>query len=95
MQTHSQYADGRREAITTHLALMGADISLLERIQACVTTDAIMHLVREAGMDDVWNRLAKAAHRYCSARVRGEIGMDIIFTDVPGHELGRFGEVHA
>lgn len=92
MQTHSQYADGRREAIITQLALMGAGVELLEKIQNCVTTDAIMVLVKEAGLDSVWSRVAKAAHRYCSARVRREIKMDVIVTDTPGNEIGRYME---
>ena len=92
MQTHSKYADGRREAIITQLALMGADVELLKKIQNCVTTDAIMVLVHEAGLDAVWNRVAEAAHRYCSARVRGEISIDVIITDTPGNEIGRYME---
>ena len=89
MQTHSKYADGRREAIIAQLALMGASIELLQKIQNCVTTDAIMILVHEAGLDAVWNRIAEAAHRYLSARVRGEIRIDVIVTDTPGNEIGR------
>lgn len=92
MQTHSKYADGRREAIITQLALMGADVALLQRIQTCVTTDAIMVLVHDAGLDTVWNRIADAAHCYCSARVHGEISIDVIVTDTPGNEIGRYME---
>ena len=92
MQTHSKYADARREAIITQLALMGADVELLQRIQNCVTTDAIMVLVHDAGLDAVWSRIAEAAHRYCSARVRGEIRIDVIVTDTPGNEIGRYTE---
>ena len=92
MQTHSKYADARREAIITQLALMGADVELLQRIQNCVTTDAIMVLVHDAGLDVVWNRIAEAAHRYCSARVRGEVKIDVIVTDTPGNEIGRYME---
>lgn len=92
MQTHSQYADGRREAIIAQLALMGAPVALLESVDRCVTTDAIMVLVREAGLEEVWSRLAKAAHRYCSARVRHEIRIDVIVTDAQGCELGRYEE---
>ena len=95
MQTHSKYADGRREAIITSLALMGADVELLQRIQSCVTTDAIMVLVHEAGFDAVWNRIAEAAHHYCSARVRREIKIDVIVTDTPGSEIGRYTEEEA
>jgi len=92
MQTHSKYADGRREAIVTQLALMGADVELLRKIQNCVTTDAIMVLVHDAGLDTVWNRIAEAACRYCSARVRSEISIDVIVTDTPGNEIGRHME---
>ena len=92
MQTHSKYADGRREAIITQLALMGADVELLQKVQRCVTTDAIMVFVHEAGLDAVWSRIARAAHSYCSARVRGEIGIDVIVTDTPGKEIGRYVE---
>ncbi len=92
MQTHSKYADGRREAIITQLALMGAEVELLQKIQNCVTTDAIMVLVHDAGLDAVWNRVAEAVHRYCSARVCGEIKIDIIVTDTPGNEIGRHME---
>ena len=92
MQTHSKYADARREAIITQLALMGADVELLQRIQNCVTTDAIMVLVHDAGLDAVWSRIAEAAHRYCSARVRSEISIDVIITDTPGNEIGRYME---
>ena len=92
MQTHSKYADGRREAIITQLALMGAGVELLQKIQKCVTTDAIMVLVHEAGLDTVWDRIAEAAHSYCSARVRREIQIDVIVTDTPGNEIGRYLE---
>ena len=92
MQTHSKYADGRREAIITQLALMGAEVELLRKIQNCVTTDAIMVLVHDAGLDNVWNRIAEAVYRYCSARVRGEISIDVIVTDTPGNEIGRYME---
>ncbi len=92
MQTHSQYADARREAVIAQLALMGADTELMERISLCLTTDAIIDLVHAAGMDAVWNRLAQAAQRYCSLRVRGEIGIDVVFTHRPGSVLGRYEE---
>ena len=92
MQTHSKYADGRREAIITQLALMGAEAGLLERVLNCVTTDAVMALVNEAGFNEVWNRIAQAAHRYCSARVRRELRIDVIVTDTPGNEIGRYTE---
>lgn len=92
MQTHSRYADARREAIVAQLALMGAPLTLMEAVMRCVTTDAAIELIREAGLNEVWNRVAAAAQRYCSARVRREIQINVIITDAAGGELGRYEE---
>lgn len=90
MQTHSKYADARREAIITRLALMGAEREMLEKVDKCVTTDAVMTLVAEAGLCEVWNRLAEAVWRYCSLRVNGEIEISVLFIDGRGEILGRY-----
>lgn len=93
MQTHSQYADGRREAIVTQLALMGAEVALVEKVMQCVTTDAAMELVHQAQMDEVWARVARAAQGYLSARVRHEIRIDTVINDTPGNVLGHYEEL--
>lgn len=92
MQTHSQYADARREAIVTQLALMGADTELMRQVMQCVTTDAVIELMRKAGREEVWDRIANAAAQYCRARVRDRIGIDVIVTDANGKEIGRYTE---
>lgn len=95
MQTHSKYADGRREAIVTQLALMQAPLDLMERVYTSITAEAAIALIHEYNCDEVWNRLAEAAHRYVSARVRAEIVIDIVFADSAGHILGKFEEVRS
>ena len=92
MQTHSRIGDARREAIVTHLALMGAPVGLMEQVYQGKTTEAAMAQIHEAGYDGVWTRLARAAQRYCSLRVRGEIKIDIVFADGQGNVLGRWME---
>ena len=77
-----------REAIVTHLALMGAPRCLLQAVYDSVTTEAAVGLIRAAGMDEVWNRLAQAAKRYCTLRVRGQIEIEIVFTGSAGEMLG-------
>ena len=89
MQTHSHTADGRREAIVTQLALMGAPISLMRKVYEGVTTDVAIAQIEEAGYSGVWDQIALAAKRYCSARVRDEIKIDIVVADVSGRVLGR------
>lgn len=92
MQTHSKYADGRREAIVTQLALMQAPQELMRRVYASITAEAAIGLIDEYDLLAVWDRLAGAAHRYVSARVRGEMKIDIIFADSAGRILGKFEE---
>ena len=50
MNTHSHTADGRREALTAHAALCGADRDLLTRLFACRTTDEAIPLLDGAGL---------------------------------------------
>ena len=89
MQTHSRYADVRREAIVTRLALMGAPVELMREVCGSVTTDAAMDAIHGAGFDGVWKELARAAREYCRLRVRNEIGIGVVFADGRGRELGR------
>lgn len=89
MQTHSATADGRREAIVTQLALMGAPQLLCEQVYGCVTTDSAAAFIHEAGFDGVWNRIAAAARDYMRFRVREEISIDVLVTDYEGNVMGR------
>ena len=89
MHTHSKYGDARLEAILAHLARMRAPNDLIESVYGCTTTDAAMKLIHEAGYDGVWNLMAKAAQRYCSLRVRREIGIDIVYLNEQGSIIGK------
>ena len=89
MQTHSHTADGRREAIITQLALMGANIGLVRDVYASVTTDAAETHISAAGMDAVWDKIASAAREYCTSRVRGDIEIGIIIADAQAKILGK------
>ena len=89
LQTHSSTADGRREAVITQLARMGADAGLCEAIYGCKTTDAMAVLIEKAGYTEVWDKLAEAAKEYMTFRVRDEIRIAAVITDTEGHILGK------
>ena len=89
MQTHSRYADGRREAIITQLALSGAPVELMRAVYAGATTDVAIAQIEAAGCAAVWNDMAAAAKRYCELRTRGETRVDIVFLDAQGRRLGQ------
>ena len=50
MNTHSKTADGRRETLTAHAALAGADRALLRALFDSPTTDAGVELLKQAGL---------------------------------------------
>ena len=50
MNTHSKTADARRETLTAHAALAGADRALLRALFDSPTTDAGVELLRQAGL---------------------------------------------
>lgn len=50
MNTHSRYADCRRELFCAHAAVCGADRDLCRELMACVTTDACIEALDRAGL---------------------------------------------
>ena len=88
MQTHSATADGRKEAIITQLALMGAPKELCEQVYGCVTTASAGEFIHAAGYDAVWDHIAAAARDYMRFRVREEIEIDVQVTDYAGNVMG-------
>ena len=56
--THSHIADGRMETLVTHLALAGAPNELLQQVYHCLTTEAAMELIAQAGYESVYDAIA-------------------------------------
>lgn len=56
--THSHIADGRMETLVTHLALAGASNELLQQVYHCLTTEAAMELIAQAGYESVYDAIA-------------------------------------
>ena len=78
MNTHSAQADCRRELFAVHAALAGADRRILEGLMECVSTDACIELLDEAGLREaVLKRLVAAIQEHISRRTgpRCEIGV--------------------
>ena len=59
--SHSRVADARREIMVANLALLGAPLELLKEIDACLSTDAMVDIIRESGYSQVFKVLADKA----------------------------------
>lgn len=84
--THSRYADGRMEAFALCAALSGAEREVLENILGCITTDAVLEILKKEGIfDETIKMLEKRIDRSLKLRAKGsiEIGM-ITFSEEYG-----------
>lgn len=64
-QTHSRLADARMETLAAHAALEGGSRQMVERIMACVSTDAAADIILEEGLEAVFKRIAICAANRC------------------------------
>ena len=87
--THSKIADGKLEALCTHLALIGADRELITKIYHSNTTNQAIELVNSAGFNQVWNNIAEIVSRKCEERTNGKMKVDTVFIDGTGKVLGK------
>ena len=96
MNTHSHTADGRREALTAHAALCGADRALLGRLFACLTTDEAIPLLDRAGLrEPVMVSIARALQEVLSRRAGERMAIGALFFSNQYGVLGRTAEAGA
>ena len=74
MNTHSSWADGRMEVLVTCGLLAGADTETLKKLPECVTADAAMDILSDAGyLDKTLEILSGRMDYYLRGRVKDEI----------------------
>ena len=81
--THSSAGDGRMETLTACALLCGADLTTLRRVVDCVTTDAALEILQEAGLkDDVCALLGRRIQATLERRVPVGVEMGyVLFTN--------------
>lgn len=83
MNTHSAQADGRMEVLVTCGLLAGADPQTLIKITECVTADAAIALLKDAGaLEKAMEILGQRAEYYLSAKVKNTVPIGaVMFSD--------------
>lgn len=86
MNTHSAQADGRMEVLVTCGLLAGADYDTLKKITECVTADAAIALLKEAGVSEkAMEILGRRAEYYLAAKVKNAVPIGaVMFSDKYG-----------
>lgn len=76
--THSSVADGRMEILTAFAGIQGADRKLLERIMRSKTTDEATEIILDNDIPKYFDVLAEAVKERATARVYGNIEIEVI-----------------
>ena len=79
--THSKDSDARMEIIMANLALLGAPVELLEKVDQCITTDAAGTLIEEYHYEEV-NQVLVDKMKFRSERLlrnrKPEVSIDVV-----------------
>ena len=79
--THSKDSDARMEIIMANLALLGAPVELLEKVDQCITTDAAGSLIEEYHYEEVYQVLVDKM-KFRSERLlrnrKPEVSIDVV-----------------
>jgi cobalt-precorrin-5B (C1)-methyltransferase len=86
MNTHSSIADCRMEIIAAHCALAGAGPETIRQIMACVTVEAAIATMENAGVNNaVWESIGQKIGFHLRERTRGAVAVEyIVFTQEHG-----------
>ena len=71
--THSKVCDARNEIMIANLALMGADLDFLHKINECVTAEGAVEIIDKSEYTEIYNVLCNK----CSQRVEEYLNEDI------------------
>ena len=85
--THSRVADARLEIVAAHAAALGASSDVVQRVLQANTAEAVLPVLREAGLCRVLDRLATVASRRAEEYTQGRLRIGTVFLDLQGTVL--------
>ncbi len=95
MNTHSHVADGRMETICTFAALAGAEQSMIEQLYACRTVTEAERLLKDYGLEKIWNSISDRAAEKCRLRMGRNGDVAVVLLDESGRILGKSRNMEA
>ncbi len=87
-QTHNRIADGRAEVVAALAGARGAGADLINEILAAPTVEAMVAVLKDAGLQEVWNDLAGRASRRAALYSRGSLQVGTVLFSYDGTLLG-------
>jgi len=88
--THNKIADGRLEALCTHLALAGAEREFIRKIFNSNTTNEAIELINAERFNFVWDNIAAVIAEKCRERTFYKMKFEVFLIDNNAKILGSF-----
>ncbi|NSW82378.1 MAG: cobalamin biosynthesis protein CbiD [Syntrophothermus sp.] len=76
--THSRVADARMEILSAFASLHGADRDTIAQLLDCPTSDAALDIIRERGLEGVYQYVAERVSARCRQRLQGRVRVGTI-----------------
>lgn len=86
--THNRMADGRLESIAAYAASLGAGQKAVQKILACTTTEAVLPVIAEYKLEEVYTVLAERASVRAERYVFGDLKVGTVLVTLKGDILG-------
>ncbi len=93
--THSKVADARLETIAAHAALLGGGREVVEKVLGANTTEEAVALLRERGLEGVFDAIAARASARAMEYVGGAMTVGTVLLTMEGEVLGRDGNARS
>ncbi len=86
--THSKVADGRRETLAAHAAMLGAPKEIIHEIMELNTIDASINLIKEHKLEDVYHSIALWASKRSMELIGENIKIGTMMYSLAGEIIG-------
>lgn len=86
--THSRLADGRRETLAAHAALLGASQELVGVILEATTLESVVGVLQQHGLGDIFHHLARRASTRAEEFVHHRLRVGTVMLAMDGRVLG-------
>lgn len=90
MNTHSRVADARNEIMIANLALLGASYDIIKNIEDCITTDAMIPIIKNNGYEKIFEVLAEKSVNRAKRYIRDDkIDIEVWLFSMEGELLAK------
>ena len=87
--THSKVCDARNEIMIANLAIMGADLDLLNKINECVTAEGAVEIIDQSEYTEIYNILCDKCKEKAEQYLHNEVEVEVYMFRMDKSLLGK------